>query len=584
MNPNFLVATTLVEALARGGLRHVCMAPGSRSTPLTLAFAAQPDVQTHILLDERSAAFFALGLAMKTNRPVALVCTSGSAAANFFPAIVEAHMSRVPLLVLTADRPPELRHSGANQTIDQIKLYGNFALWAVDMAVPETTTNELALRNVRTTAVRAMAMANGSRAGVVHLNLPFRKPLEPTAQEYADWVQAQHARAEARVPTTRIERGTTHPTDVQLQDMHDLVAAHPRGILVCGPRCEGDGFAEAVMAASTHLGYPVLADPLSGARFGYANAISAYDTMLTLDKNVAAPDVVIRFGDVPTSAALCDWLSKSDIAQRVHVSPSGHWADDDHRVTWLLEADAVEVCRALMQGAPQAESDWATQWQQRDQMWRTHTLQTLQGREVEDATLFDGEAIAQVLSAVPEGANLFVGNSLAVRHVDQFGISTDKQINVWGSRGASGIDGNVSTALGIAAAQPDTPLVALMGDVTLYHDMNGLLSIRRNGIHNAVFIVINNNGGGIFRRLPVAQIESIFEPYFLTPPGLDMAHVAQLYGLRHTRIRTRQQLHAALAAATFADGGQLIEIQTNSAEDLQQRKAFMEAVASSITR
>ena len=215
-------------------------------------------------------------------------------------------------------------------------------------------------------------------------------------------------------------------------------------------------------------------------------------------------------------------------------------------------------------------------------MWRDQTLATLQGRDTEAAPLFDGESIAQVLNAIPENANVFAGNSLAVRHVDQFGVTPAKSLNLWGSRGASGIDGNVSTALGIAAAQPDTPLFALMGDVTLYHDMNGLLAIRRNNIRNATFIVMNNNGGGIFRRLPVAQIESVFEPYFLTPPGLDLAHIAQLYGLRHTRIQTRQQLHTALTPSTFADGGQLIEIQTNSVEDLKRRKAFMDLVLEQI--
>jgi len=578
MNANFLAATTLVESLAQGGLQHVCIAPGSRSTPLTLAFAAHPSIQTHVHLDERSAAFFALGLAMSTRKPVALVCTSGSAAANFFPAIVEAHMSRVPLIVLTADRPHELRHSGANQTIDQVKLYGDFALWAVDMAVPEATPNDLALRNVRTTATRALAIANGARAGVVHLNLPFRKPLEPTAQEYADWVEAQKTRTPSLSPATRIERGATLPTPAQMQDLRDLVEAHPRGVIVCGPRCEGDAFADAVLALSAHIGYPVLADPLSGVRFGHANAISAYDTMLALDKDIAAPDMVIRFGDVPTSAALCDWLSKADIAHRVHIAPGGQWADDDHRVTWLLQADAVEVCAALMKCTPQLESDWYTQWLQRDQTWRAKTMTTLQKRESESEAYFDGEAIAQVLNAIPENANVFVGNSLAVRHVDQFGVLPAKPLTVWGSRGASGIDGNVSTALGIAAAQPDKPMIALMGDVTLYHDMNGLLAIRRNGIANATFVVMNNNGGGIFRRLPVAQIESVFEPYFLTPPGLDMAHIAQLYGLRHTRIQTRRQLQAGLVSPTFADGGQLIEIQTNSMEDLKQRKAFLEFI------
>ncbi len=476
MNSNLLLSDLFVDALAKGGLRHVCIAPGSRSTPLALAFAAHPDVRIHMHLDERSAGFFALGLALASDAPVAMLCTSGSAAANFLPAIVEAHESQVPLLVLTADRPPELRGSGANQTMDQLKLFGNHVLWFAEMPLPEMTVPALVQRHVRSMAARAIAIANGSPKGPAHLNFPFRKPLEPSAEE----VRARTFPLSA--PFTRMDRGQLLPSESQVADLVDVIRRHARGVIVCGPRCAGDDFPQAVIALSKASGYPVFADALSGAR-QCDEAITNYD--LLLDAKISpeslrsfAPDVVIRFGALPTSQALNDALAGCNAQQRVHVVENGVWADDDFRTTWQLHAAPAAVCwqvAAKLNAA--AESGWLQQWKNADLSAQHARQQAL------DGAWFDMQAVNNVLAALPDGARVFAGNSLSVRHVDALAPAGSK-VEYLGSRGVSGIDGNVSTLLGIAAADASRPTIGLIGDITLIHDMNGLLPMRTSAERN----------------------------------------------------------------------------------------------------
>ncbi len=345
-NRNLLWATVVVDELARAGLRAACIAPGSRSTPLTLAFAQHPDIKVYPHLDERSASFFALGIALKTDQPVALVCTSGTATANFFPAIIEAHELQVPLIILTGDRPPELRDSGANQTIDQVKLYGNYALWSVDMALPEADPDPLLIRYLRTTAARAYATANGMRKGVVHLNMPFRKPLEPTLVE-TDKTDFPPPREDGQ-PFTRIACGgiADYPG---LEMLAKLIDQHEKGMIICGPRCPGGSFPEAVASLSKKSAYPIFADPLSGVRFGtwvhdviMFGVFGGYETFYNavwLDAlGDDPPDVVIRFGQVPTSKWLNGHLEHAQPKHYIQVSESGVWADDLHLTTEFIQS------------------------------------------------------------------------------------------------------------------------------------------------------------------------------------------------------------------------------------------------------
>ena len=480
MNPNILVSQIFIDSLAQTGLTDVVICPGSRSTPLTLVFDAHEQIETHLCLDERSGAFFALGLAMKTGRPVAIVCTSGTAAANFYPAIIEANMSQVPLIIMTADRPPELRHSGANQTIDQVKMFGDHVLWAVDMPLPESDMPDVALRNVATSAGRAFAVANGLRKGVVHVNFPFRKPLQPSARSDN---QLAGLTSHAGVRDNWVGINPPPASAPALQSLHEdrlaqWFARYERGIIVCGPNCPSGDFADAVTTFSLLSGYPIFADPLSGVRFGSEKSeliVGGYEVGLAGGQKPEwdDPDIVIRFGAVPTSKWLNQYLNRIEPAVRLHVRSNGVWADDSHLTTdfWLVsEAAFCEKAGNIARNFSweRRKTPPGLEWQRSVMEWE-NAVQELVKNEVKTAD-FDASYIFDLLEdeALPD-CNLIIGNSLPVRHLDAFGRPAAKQIQVFGNRGASGIDGVVSTACGVAKADPDTPTILIIGDVSFYH-------------------------------------------------------------------------------------------------------------------
>ena len=593
-NPSLLYAETLVHALAGAGLQDVCIAPGSRSTPLTLAFDAHPDIAVHLHLDERCASFYALGLALATGRPVALVCTSGTAAVEFHPAVVEAQMSNVPLLVLTADRPPELRHSGANQTIDQVKLYGDHVLWAVDVGLPEAKPPGVALRNLRATAARALAVADGLVKGPVHLNLPFRKPLEPDGPYNPDF---------GPTVATRIQRGTIHPSSQQIDELAEALHSHERGVIICGPRCPGGDFPAAVAELARRSGYPIFADPLSGLRFGPHTAdtpvIASYETVLNGHPGWGQPEVVVRFGAVPTSKWLNEWLDRetadggrqtairnSQLAIRpsppaprqLHIRADGVWSDDSHRVSDYLQADETLTCRTLAGRLSRGTSDWTRQLLATEQkFWQVASVSLHE-------EWFDVAAVSALVDALPDGASLFVGNSLPIRHVDQFAAPSTKRLHVYGNRGASGIDGVTSSALGVAVADRSTPTVLLIGDISFYHDLNGLLAVKQQNLTNVTIVLLNNDGGSIFRRLPIAGQEPAFTRLFLTPHGLDFAPVIRMYGLEHAQATDRESLQSALAASINAKKPTVIEVRTDGARDETLRRELGRKIRAEIQK
>ena len=578
-NINTHWASVFVDELARGGLRAVCLAPGSRSTPLALAFAAQPAIRIYRHLDERSAGFFGLGLALATGQPVALLCTSGTAAANFHPAIVEAYYAYVPLLVLTADRPPELRGSGANQTIDQVKMYGDHVRWAVDAPVPATGAPDVVLRHMCTLAARALAAADGPPRGPVHVNMPFRKPLEPDAQTATI---APPDIPPPRPPHTHISRGRLSPTDEQLATV--TAAAGQPGIIICGPGCPGGDFPVAVATLAARLGWPILADPLSGLRHGAhvveGPVLGGYPLWLpALGARRPRPEAILRFGAVPTSAALSAWLEASAPPTHIHVRDDGQWADDLHLTHTLIQADPTLFCTQLvdaLKDAPPAPPRWITFLQRVEEATWAAVDQALA-----DRPLFDGGAIARALAALPEDAVVFAGNSMPVRYIDAFDRPDTRPIALYGNRGASGIDGNVSTALGLAAAT-GRPVVAFLGDITFYHDMNGLLAAQQQGLTDVTFVVTNNDGGGIFRRLPIARHDPPFTDLFLTPHGLTFGHAAALYGLEYAAVRDLAELGAALGNDRQPSAAGLIEVITDGAADHDAHRAILAAVAAAV--
>jgi 2-succinyl-5-enolpyruvyl-6-hydroxy-3-cyclohexene-1-carboxylate synthase len=575
-NRNTLWANIFVDELVRAGLQRVCIAPGSRSTPLTVAFASQPDITVYSLLDERGAAFFGLGMALAGQKPVALVCTSGTATANFYPAIIEAHQAQVPLLILTTDRPHELRHSGANQTIDQVKMYGDYRRWFVEVAPPEANPSPATIRYLRSLACRALATAAASPAGPVHLNFPFRKPLEPTPvsgdtpdQLYAEGDAIAFKGRPERLPFTRITRGDCLPSPEQLNTLVEAIQSAGRGLIICGPRCPRGGFAQAVTRLAQASGYPILADALSGVRFGphvsEANGLilSGYETFLQADVVAAwpAPELILRFGAPPISKALGDYLGAATASRQIAISESGSWQDEAHVLSELIWADPEATCwlaaeRVTAGHVKPRDTCWAIGFQQADD----------QAQQVFEAArtgqFFEGALLADVVAAMPSESLLFVASSLPVRHLDQFSASQTAALRVFANRGASGIDGTIASALGAAAAT-GLPLVLVIGDLAFYHDMNSLLALQRCQV-KATIVLINNNGGGIFHRLPIAKFDPPFTDLFVTPHGLTFEPVARMFGAGYRAARTQEEFRQALAAALEAQTSQVIEVFSDS--------------------
>ncbi len=571
-NPNTIFANTFIDALIAAGLKRVCLAPGSRHTPLVLALARhrqEIDISSH--LDERSAAFFALGLAIGSGEPAAVVCSSGSAAANFFPAIVEAKQSRVPLIILTADRPHELRGSGANQTIDQVKLYGDYADAFIDAPLPQADPPPVALRQLRTLAARAVATAR-NRDGVVHINFPFRKPFEPAADDAMDI---------DRSPATRFNSPQANATAELAALLSDDLLSR-RGLIYCGHgTCRSEAEREKMLPWALRLsditGFPILAEFTSNMRS--AATVNAYESFFSaLDAEFSQVEVVLRFGAPPLCKAMQDFLAESPLTDHIYCSRAGEWADDTHSLTRHLTIPPAAVSADDWQDFPSAQS---TAW--RDRLLRADAAaQNTIATEVASGPYFDGAVLRDIAELIPPNAALLAGNSLPVRHLDQFGVAAQGPSFAWANRGASGIDGNASTALGIGAARKGVPLVAVLGDITLYHDMNGLLAVKRCGVPVTI-VLLNNDGGGIFHRLPVREFEPYFSDYFITPHSLDFAHAAALYGLDYIRADDRESFRDAFGRSVRGQGSTLIEVRTNAIVDLQRRADIMAKVKQAIS-
>ena len=553
----YILLRAFVDELVRCGMRAACTAPGSRSTPLVLSLVRDERLRCYSHLDERVAGFFAVGLAKASGLPVAVACTSGTAAVELAPAVYEAREARVPLVVLTADRPPELRDVGAGQTIDQLKLYGDAAKWFVEVGTHEATPARL--RWIRTLACRAFWTATTGRRGPVHLNLPLREPLV-------------------------LDEGETLPPDDSGRPggrpwvVHAQAAAQPaqvtfggaRGVIVAGRDERHPALPAALARAAERCGYPLLADPLSGARRGGA-AVAHYDALLRDEAFAAAhaPDFVLRVGDLPTSKPLRQWLAGQADAVQVRLDPEEGWQDPDGVVETMLVADPVATLDALDASADPA---WLRSWRLADEAAARAIAATL------------GDALSEPLVAAQLGADLpatatcFVASSMPVRDVETFWPARDAPPRALSHRGANGIDGTVSGALG-AAAGGAGPVVLLIGDVALAYDLGALAAGPRLGL-SLTIVLLNNDGGGIFSFLPVARERDAFEEHVATPHGLDFARAAALYGCAYTRADDPAALRTALDAA--GDGVALIEVRTDRDENVALHRRVWAAVADAL--
>jgi 2-succinyl-5-enolpyruvyl-6-hydroxy-3-cyclohexene-1-carboxylate synthase len=563
INRTYAPLQALVDELARCGMTHAVTSPGSRNAPLVLALAGESRLATVSVLDERSAGFVALGIAKWSGRPVAVTCTSGSAAANLMPAVVEAHEARVPLIVLTADRPPELRDTGAGQAIDQIKLYGSFAKWFVEVGnhAPgaDTAVHHRAL------ACRAWHTALGGRPGVVHLNFPLREPLAPVPEELdaAEW----QGRADGG-PWVQVHAPAPAPAPALVAGMAARARDVSRGAIVCGSA--GEEIAEPVAALAAATGWPLLADALSGVRRGphdRSHVISHYDALLRSDDWAEAhrPELVLRIGDTPTSKPLRAWLARSP---QLVVDPYAVWHEPTRAAETIVQAAPGPLCAALAEavsGGGEPDQGWLAGWRAADELVPAALAET--------PSRFEPRAWVAAVEAAPANATVWVASSMPIRDVETFVGSSDKPLRFLSNRGANGIDGTVSSAAGAALAS-GRRVVLLTGELALLHDVGGLLAARRAGAELTI-VCANNGGGGIFDFLPVggAADRELYEQHILTPSGVELERVAALADVPYRL--------AANADDVAGDG--LIEVRTERAANVAEHRALFGRVAQQIS-
>jgi 2-succinyl-5-enolpyruvyl-6-hydroxy-3-cyclohexene-1-carboxylate synthase len=586
----FTYIGAFVDELARSGVKHVCIAPGSRSTPLALTIAGHAGLSTWMHVDERSAAFFALGMARASGAPVALLCTSGTAAANFLPAVVESRSACIPLIVLTADRPPELRDVGAAQTIDQNRLYGEYPKWFVEVALADTTSD--LLRYIRTLACRAVSTAAETPAGPVHLNFPFREPLMPADTEPAANMSrgdslAWHGRA-GNAPWVVVDETVRTGSREAVQRLAAELARARRPLFICGPQFDR-ALAAPLTALATAIGAPLLVDPLSQLRWGPHDRgvmIDRYDAVLrdhaTSDSLV--PDVVLRIGGLPTSKALLQYLERNVDARHVVVD-AARWPDPTLLAANVVHADPAILCAQLLghfasePTAMTADAEWLSGWRRID----ATAGGAINAYMASVDEPFEGTALAEIVKLLPAGSTLFASSSMPVRDLDAFACGDDRPLRILANRGANGIDGVVSSALGVAATRTsgDGPVLLVIGDLAFYHDMNGLLAARLHQL-DATIVVINNDGGGIFSFLPQAEGADHFERLFGTPHGLSFGPVAELYGARYHRAESVDSLRAGVKLGLSGTGLHIVEIRTDRARNVLLHRDAWSRVASAL--
>jgi 2-succinyl-5-enolpyruvyl-6-hydroxy-3-cyclohexene-1-carboxylate synthase len=571
-NSNTIWASVVVQVLAQLGLRIAVICPGSRSTPLAYAFAQHTEIESIPVLDERSAAFFALGMARQTKVPTVLVCTSGTAGANFYPAVIEAYESRVPLLILTGDRPPELRACNSGQTIDQQKLYGDFVNLYLELAVPERSLSMLTY--LRQTIVHAWGRSQFPVAGVVHLNVPFRDPLHPVvdmdAMAFADQVNEDAFFAGISLPRL-VESEIPIPV---LLDLLRIWQSTERGIIIAGVAhpSSPDRYCEAIAQLSQYLGFPVLAEGLSPVRnFAHLNPylISTYDAILRNAPTAQdlKPEVVIRIGDMPTSKILREWLAQTQPRQWI-VDRGDRNLDPTHSRTMHLTIRIERLVQQLQERMPgQGEMPprgYLKQWCAAESQMRDRLDTTL--TQVEP--LVESKVSWLLSQHLPDETPLFIANSLAVRDVEWFWKPGSRRIQPMFNRGANGIDGTLSTALGIAHHNRSS--VLLTGDLALLHDSNGGLICPYLKGHLTILLV-NNGGGGIFEMLPISQFDPPFEEFFVTPQAIIFETWCQLYGITYHRITHWQELEKMLNPLPRC-GLRLLEIPCDRHQSVEWRQ------------
>ena len=543
---------TLVDEWARQGVRHAVVAPGSRSTPLAVALAQSAAIEVHVFHDERSASFAALGIGSASGFPAVLLCTSGTAATHFHGAVVEAHQSDVPMIVCTADRPPELRDVGAAQTIDQTHLFGSAVRWFHDPGVPSRD----AASTWRSLAARTVQAAVGARPGPVHLNLPFREPL---TGEVIDMPPSREKRW-----SNIIRLGAAENQD--LSEIVEAISGH-RGIIIAGRGASRD-----VLSLAESLGWPIFADAVSGVREQNNSVIIGFDAILRSEVFAMShiPEVVLRIGAPPASKVLAQWVAKND-CRVIQLRASEMVTDPDHKVEYTIIGDVAIATRALAIAGTPCDRAWMTDWTNAEVVAQEAISVWTSGNFSEPS------AARTVTSSMSIGSHLVVSSSMPIRDVEWFGTTTSG-VTVHSNRGTNGIDGVISTAVGVAL-ETKARVTVLIGDVACLHDSNGLWALSRRNV-DLTIVVINNDGGSIFSFLPQAQIvsNSDFELLYGTPHGASFEHLAATHGITYERVTTVKELETSLRRG----GTRLIEVRCDRFINVSQHEALQSAVVAAV--
>lgn len=579
---NTLWGRLLVEELARCGVSFVCVSPGSRSTPLTAAVAGSGRIPSAIWLDERGAAFHALGHARATGRPAALICTSGTAAANYLPAVIEASQDGVPLVVVTADRPPELIDAGANQAIRQPGIFGDYVRWSFTLPAPDA---RISGRLVLSTVDQALHRALGPPPGPVHINCMFREPLEPVGGE--PWPEDVPRRwREGSGPLTSYARPETAPDEASLERVAATVAAARHGLVLIGS-LPGERDRKAAADLAERLGWPVAADIRSGLRLGPgpANKVAYLDQLLLSPqvRSSFAPDVVLHLGGQPISKRISQALAALPDAEVISVQSHPFRHDSAHRIAHRIQSDIGLFCELLearlAAASASASACAAGSWGESLRVFSERAGSAIE-RFVASAPFGEIAAARIVSEEIPADHGLFLGNSMPVRDMEMFACSRGPRVPVAANRGASGIDGVVSTAAGFARGL-GRPATLMIGDLSLLHDLTALVQLRALP-QPLVIVVLNNGGGGIFHFLPIARHADLLDPWFTAPHDVDLAGIRGLFGIPCHRPATAADFTAVYRAACASGDSAIIEVRTDRAENLAAHRALGDAIVAAV--
>ncbi|MDA4115084.1 MAG: 2-succinyl-5-enolpyruvyl-6-hydroxy-3-cyclohexene-1-carboxylic-acid synthase [Thaumarchaeota archaeon] len=570
-------AQSFVDGLMDGDVKNVVICPGSRSTPISIAFARRAgEVRQWVLYDERSAAFFALGMAKSSSSPVAVVCTSGTAAANLFPAVAEARLGRVPIIAVTADRPPESRDFGGAQTIDQVRLFGSHAKWSQDM--PVASGADSSIRYARLVGARASHAAASTPQGPVQVNFSFREPLISEKPSVEGWEGRSRGGVAVVGSKSIADEGELRRVAAELSTL-------PRGIIVAGPGDYGGTLRDGLSTLSERMGWPILADALSNLRQDGAlrsGLVRCYEPLVRSEGfRAKRPDCVVRLGGVPTSKELNSFCQG---VRTVLLDDGEGWRDPDFWASTMVFGDLAHSVSCLsdaLERAPAPDPTWLGTWLQADEeaQARMDALMDKMGEP------FEGKLFHTLSKNLSPSSPLtvVVGSSMPVRDLDYFFPGGSKNIRLVANRGANGIDGVVSTAMGVSASEGDVLLV--LGDVSFYHDMNGLLASKLYQL-NATVIVVNNRGGGIFSFLAQHSLpKELFEQLFGEAHDLDFSAVRLLYGGEFSRVADWGSFDGALASSTKGKGLRVIEFVAPERErNLELHKEAFQKLSSPSTK